>query len=269
MTAKYPVFIIGSPRSGTSALIDALLSAGYKGYREGNFLQLMPMIGAMIDRHFATFGQDGVEVMATHVDLKALKEEINEVFAGVVNRLHPTPPWVDKSGNPEMMAGIPALRKLWPDSHFIFAKRRAIENVVSRMKKFSHHNFEYHCRDWARNMTAWRGMRENVPEGKRLEVDQQDMIQDPAGTAMRLAAFLDLSDERSKELETTFVESRPQQTSAGTAERVLSLSNIWSEPERATFMKICSGEMQAFGYSYDEKYWNAAPPAVPLSDSKG
>src|SRR3954469_5424274 len=173
MPAKYPVFIIGSPRSGTSALIGALLGVGYNGYREGNFLQLMPMIGAMIDRHFATFGQDGAEVLVTHVDPKALKEAINEVFAGFVNRLHPNPPWVDKSGNPEMIGAIPALMKLWPDSHFVFAKRRAIENIVSRLKKFSQHNFEYHCRDWARNMQAWRIMRDNVPKASRLEVDQQ------------------------------------------------------------------------------------------------
>ena len=35
---KFPVFVVGSPRSGTSILVDALFSAGYKGFREGSFL---------------------------------------------------------------------------------------------------------------------------------------------------------------------------------------------------------------------------------------
>lgn len=260
MAAKYPVFIIGSPRSGTSALVDALLGVGYNGFREGNFLQLMPMIGAMIDRHFATFGQDGLQVLVSHVDRQALKEAINEAFAGFVNRLHPDPPWVDKSGNPEMIDAIPALMKLWPDSHFVFAKRRAIENVVSRLKKFSQHNFEYHCRDWARNMAAWRVMRGNVPEAMRVEIDQQELIRDPAGSAARLAAFLDLSADSRGKLQALFQGNRPQQTAAGTAERVLSLADLWDEPQRAIFAKICGAEMDAYGYSTDANYWKA--PAV-------
>lgn len=33
--SHYPVFVVGSPRSGTSILVDGLLSVGYKGFREG------------------------------------------------------------------------------------------------------------------------------------------------------------------------------------------------------------------------------------------
>ena len=32
-----PLFIVGSPRSGTSILVMALRAAGYRGFNEGNF----------------------------------------------------------------------------------------------------------------------------------------------------------------------------------------------------------------------------------------
>ncbi len=36
-----PLFIVGSPRSGTSVLVDAAFAAGFKGFREGNLLGLL------------------------------------------------------------------------------------------------------------------------------------------------------------------------------------------------------------------------------------
>ena len=40
-TPRYPVFIVGSARSGTSALVDGLMSVDYHGYREGTLLSLI------------------------------------------------------------------------------------------------------------------------------------------------------------------------------------------------------------------------------------
>jgi len=116
-------------------------------------------------------------------------------------------------------------------------------------------------------MQSWRAMRDKVPQDSRLEVDQQEMIRDSAAAAERLAAFLDLSDEHRRKLEALLARNRPQQTSAGTAERVLSLSEIWDEPSRSLFRAICGPEMEAFGYSFDENYWSAA--ASPAAATQG
>ena len=244
-----------SPRSGTSALVDALLGVGYHGYREGNLLSLLPVLAKTVDRHWAVFGKGGAEVLVSNVDPEKLKAKIALIFKDVVDALNPVAPWMDKSGNPEMIEAIPFLLTLWPDSRFIFAKRRALENVVSRLQKFPGYNFEYHCRDWAKNMATWRVRRQSLPADCWVEIDQQDMIREPEASAARLAELLNLSVGQRDALSAIFARSRPQQTADGTAQRVLSLDATWSEHQRQLFKALCGPEMKAYGYSLDDSYW--------------
>lgn len=236
-------------------MADFLLSAGYQGYREGNFLTLLTTLYRFIDRHFAAFGQAGPQVMVSLVDTETLKASIAGIFRDETNRLNPVEPWFDKSGNPEMIEAIPTLLKLWPEAHFIFAKRRAIENIVSRLKKFPHLDFEYHCRDWARNMNAWRRMRDQIPEGRAIEIDQQELVRDPETAAGRMGDLLGLTDAQRATLTGTFSRGRPQQTEDGSAQRVLALSGLWTEAQRSQFESICGPEMKSYGYSLDGLYW--------------
>jgi hypothetical protein len=154
-----------------------------------------------------------------------------------------------------MIAAIPALRRFWPDSVFIFAKRRAIENVLSRVRKFPAHTFEHHCADWAKNMAAWRKVREQLPPEVFMEVDQQAMIQKPESTARALSAFLSLDAAREPDLVRTFQTNRPQQTFDGSAARVATLEQTeWTDAQISLFLRHCKTEMDAFGYSTDEEY---------------
>ena len=50
-----PVFIVGSPRSGTSALADVLWHIGYHGFGEGHFLTLLRDIDTIVDQHYVRF----------------------------------------------------------------------------------------------------------------------------------------------------------------------------------------------------------------------
>src|SRR5208283_5389393 len=127
------------------------------------------------DRHLDLFGQPHPQVLAAQIDRKLLHGQIADVFKQFTDRLNAGPLWFDKSGNVDMIRAVPTLKRLWPDSVYLFAKRRGIENVVSRVSKFWAHDFEYHCADWAKNMAAWRETRERIPADAYLEVDQQDL----------------------------------------------------------------------------------------------
>src|SRR5579863_4773012 len=129
---RHPVFIVGSPRSGTSALVDVMRSIGYKGFREGNFLSLLHTIDEIVDRHYVWFPGNDKRVLVSNVDKNGLKTKLFESLRNVVNTLNPEEPWFDKTGNPQMILAIPILRDLWPGAVFVFAKRRGIENVISR-----------------------------------------------------------------------------------------------------------------------------------------
>jgi len=252
---KSPVFIVGSPRSGTSVLVAALSRVGYQGHREGNFLPLMMIIGRAVDRFFAVGGKKNPNTLVAHVDPARLKGGIEDVFKALTEELNRSPLWFDKSGNHEMIRAVPILRRLWPDSVFIFAKRRAIENVLSRIKKFPRRDFEYHCADWARNMSAWREVRPQLPAGSYLEVDQQDLIRDTEAISAKISGLLELAPGQAQKLVRTFKSARPQETATGSATQTYTLETLgWSEVQLAIFKKHCEPEMQAYGYALSSEY---------------
>lgn len=259
-TSRSPVFVVGSPRSGTSVLAAALRQADYHGFHEGNFVGLIDHFDRITDNYYRSFATGDPHVMISKIDKELFKTQVHQVFKRMVDRLNPLAPWFDKSCNPDVIRNIPVLLKLWPAAHFIFARRRGIENVLSRLRKFPHHNFEYHCKDWANNMSAWRTVRQAIPNLKAVEIDQQDMIRTPDTVANQLAAFLAISPHLQTRMVDTFRAERPQRTAEGTAERVLALrSTGWSRAEIDLFTEHCGEEMDLFGYTMDEQYRQPCP----------
>jgi hypothetical protein len=255
-----PLFVVGSPRSGTSIVVMALLAAGYSGYNEGNFLGLLTHLRRVTNNYFDTFWTDDPFTMISRIDRQEFMASIAELFRRILDRENPVAPWLDKSGNPDVIRLIPVLVELWPSAHFIFAKRRGIENITSRVKKFPMYNFEYHCKDWAANMSVWRTVRRDLPSLPCLEVDQQDILRKAAATATQLGDFLNLAAPQRARLLAAFRKERPQQTDAGSTERVLTLQTTrWSPQQVELFMKHCKQEMDLFGYTLDESYRVSVP----------
>jgi len=253
--SRNPVFIVGSPRSGTSATVDALLAAGYQGFREGNFLSLAYRISSDIDHHFRVFDIGTTEVLMGCVDKEALKRKINDLFCSIVNALNPRDLWFDKTGGAEMIRFLLPVLEMWPTAVVIFSKRRGIENVVSRLRKFPAVSFEQHCTDWAKTMAAWRQIRQTLSADRFLEVDQYDMIRQPSSISSALARFLDLDRDRERAMEAMLQSTRAQETEAGSATQLRTLDAAgWSDGQKEIFLKHCAAEMTAFGYTLGADY---------------
>jgi len=250
---RSPVFIVGSPRSGTSALVDALLYAGYNGFREGSFMSMITPIQETIDRHFSIYAYDS-QVLVSHANADSLKWRVAEILAETQSALNQHP-WFDKTCNPVMILAIPVLRRLWPDSAFVFAKRRGIENILSRLAKFPYHTFEFHCTDWARNMSAWRSVRSGIPADSFIEVEQQEILLEPGKVARDLVRLLGLRQEYQAPLETALQATRAQETAPGTSGRRFTLGTTgWSQEMITIFLQECAEEMAAYGYTTDQRY---------------
>jgi hypothetical protein len=250
-----PLFIVGSPRSGTSVLVDAVFAAGFKGFREGNLLGLLQPIRDKVDSHFRTFGRENPNVLAAQLRPQTIYSSILEVFKQTLDALNPAPPWVDKTCNTPIILVLPDLLPLWPDCRIIFAKRRGIENIRSRMKKFPEREFSYHCRDWASNMSAWRTVRERLEPWRYREIDQRDLIEAPGVAAAEIAALLSLNASAQARMAHVLATLRPQQTAPGTADQVASLQDAgWTENQVAEFLRTCGREMECFGYTLDGTY---------------
>jgi len=235
------------------------LSAGYNGYREGNFLGLINEISTRIDRHFRTFGTTHSSILTAHLRPDRLKEEIFLRIRALVDELNPMAPWLDKTGNPDMILALPWLFRLWPSCYVIFARRRGIENILSRTKKFASLDFTYHCADWARNMAAWREVRPTLPAARWIEIDQREIASDPQGVAERLGRLLKLDHAQVATLHSRFASERPQQTDEGSADRVYTLEETgWGPDQVAIFLRVCGPEMESYGYDTGS-YWKSEP----------
>jgi hypothetical protein len=253
-----PLFIVGSPRSGTSVLVDAAFAAGFKGFREGNLLGLLQPLRDQVDTYFRRFGTENPRVLTAHVRPETIYNPMLEIFRQTLETFNPERPWVDKTCNMPTILVLPDLVSLWPDCRVLFAKRRGIENVLSRMKKFPERDFSYHCRDWALTMSAWRRVRERLEPWRYREVDQRDLIERPDVAAAEIATLLSLNTSAQARMAHVFVTLRPQQTAPGTAEQVASLQHVgWTQNEVEEFLRVCGQEMECFGYTLDLTYRKA------------
>jgi hypothetical protein len=154
-----------------------------------------------------------------------------------------------------MIEAAPILRELWPSSVIVFVKRRGIENVISRMKKFPDDSFESHCAGWAGSMAAWRRIRQQLPQGCFIEVEQQDMIHRPEPTVRSLCAFLQVDEGVVAAACKVMSVPGPQESEKDSASRTLSLAESgWTVEQTEVFLKHCESEMKQFGYTMDARY---------------
>jgi hypothetical protein len=253
--SKYPVFIVGSPRSGTSILVSAMQNAGYFGYNEGNFLTLVRIVEMHVERFFKAQGSTHPRVLTSHIDQAELVFKLATVMAETAESKQQRSPWFDKTGSMQMVEAMPILYRIWPSARFIFAKRRGLENIVSRVVKFPRHDFTYHCVNWAGTMAAWSRIRAEHPEVPGIEVDQRDISDAPEETARMIGAFLELDREAQGRMSATMTRDRPQETRPGSASRVITLAETgWTDEQIAIFERECGAQMRAYGYTTDETY---------------
>jgi hypothetical protein len=74
------------------------------------------------------------------------------------------------------------MKELWPNARFIFIKRRVIENVLSRQRKFPEDTTERHYSDWTAVMTAWLAVH-GMLAAAALEIEHRQLVPEPDAAA--------------------------------------------------------------------------------------
>ncbi len=257
-----PVFILGSARSGTSAVAQGLLSATpYRGFGEGHFFDLLAHLAVASDRFYAAKGQDWSgerPTMAARIDRDFANGGIDSIAMQAARATFPGGLWLDKTPNTDMIHLAPRFARIWPGARFIFMRRRAIDNIASRLRKFGY-DFARNCEEWAASMEAWLSVRDGLGD-RAIELDQITLLGAPEQAAAEIGALLDLTAVQRTRLAQQFTVERPEQT-AGDAADPLSLDSMgWPAPWLEAFERRCGPMMRAYGYGTGTAYFESAPP---------
>ena len=251
-----PVFVLGSARSGTSAMAQALNSATrYKGFGEGHLLDMLPDLLRAVREHYQhRAGKKRLPTLLAAVPQAQSEAVIAQGFAQLMRGLYPSGCWMDKTPGPDMTRAAPSLRQVWPEARFIHMRRRGIENVNSRRRKFPGRSFREHCDDWIESVTAWESARPLLA-GVALEVDQLVLAREPDRVVQVLAPFLSLDANEEGRLRQALATDRPERTSPVFG-RPLALADLsWSTEERGLFHDVCGTVMQKLGYALTDDYF--------------
>lgn len=267
--SQFPVFVLGAPRSGTTAVTQALLRLKqFDGVEEDHLLELAYGLTDIVNAHFATLAEvrgrylAPEEIARLHtldrlVDAGVITAGIRGVFIDAIRSTFKSVHWVAKTPNATMILAAPLLRQMWPHARFIFMKRRAIENVASRSRKFHTEEFQDHCIAWADAMWSWLVVRQQLA-GSAIELDQMLLAREPGRAATAIGAHLGLTADDIAALEMTFAHDRPEQTSEAIDVTLTSAELEWSPEQRQEFETTCGPMMAEFGYDYDSYYREGA-----------
>jgi Sulfotransferase family len=254
-----PVFVLGAARSGTSAMAQALLKSGeFEGFNEGHCLWMLSKFLETIHGFYEFNGVDSQPdrfTMLAHVPYTYMTSAVRAIFVSATAEMFAGKRWIDKTPKPEMIEAAVLMKELWPNARFLFMKRRAIENVVSRLKKFPTLSFEQLCSDWAKSMEAWLVVRDLLGSSC-IELDQRTLAQSPKEVSMALSRFLGMSEEGCSRFTRALCEDFPERTSDLDAPCMSIQSVDWPQGTIKTFRKICGPMMGAFGYGYGAEYFS-------------
>jgi hypothetical protein len=261
---QHPVFVLGAARSGTSAISTALLKTRYyQGFGEGH---LLPLAHALVltcasyyrDRSMAL--EQGTFIRQVPQNLFAMS--IRAAFINLVRSTFASTHWLDKTPTKAMVYAAPLMREIWPNARFIFLRRRAVENVVSRMRKFPRTLFRDHCQDWAAVMEAWLNVRTELADAA-IELDHLSLAREPAMIGKQVGDFLGLPRDVQDKFVNSLVSDRLEQTSEAPTS-VYRLDELaWPSEDLKEFRTICGAMMKAYGYSFDD-----ASPTATIQQKK-
>ena len=239
---KQQIFVLGSPRSGTSELGSTLASQ----------LQL-PWLG---EGHAAPLFAQAAEAMAG--DRKSANGFVRDIaeqdYARVIvetaqkayYNIHASASFVDKTPGIPMIAAAPFLLQCFPKAKWIYLSRNGIANVLSRLEKFGG-SFDSHCLDWAGAMNLWDEIRKKLPHS--LELRQEDMLERPDQVGAALASYLE-EPSLVTNLALSLRKGSTERTGAGIGRQSLAETG-WSPDQMNRFRRLCGPTMDKFGYSFD------------------
>lgn len=248
---KYPVIIVGAPRSGTSMMASLLrIRLGYMGHHEGHFFALLNTILRHIEQRKKILRPQfkGEQEVLMLDGTKHIRQDLIDLFKKYIVQVYGDKPWVIKTPGLEGVKAVALIKEIYPEAKIIFMKRRGIENVISHTKKFGNGQFrKNYCKNWANCFTTF--MTKNQL-GDYLIIDQLAYLDCPDLVAKTLIDYLALENiPHVQRIITHYITTLPiERTSKLTSEYIPLEETTWSEHNKTAFLEICENAMRLGNY---------------------
>lgn len=258
-----PVFVVGSPRSGTSIAANTLREVLHsKHSSETHIITAFADIETQLNKNFYNSRASQINGMALSSFPKSyVKAELIKLIRGAFSTTYMNSFFIDKTPGKLMISMLDLALYAFPKAKIVFCKRRAIENVISRMDKFPTMSFQQHLEGWVKCFSEWTAIKLKMSSILKtrnwyVELDQYHIANSPRSAASKLACLLGLDIKLEVKISEKFSTNKPE-TKNLSIRPIKSLASAeWSDEERSLFLKICQPTMTEQGYSLDEYYFS-------------
>jgi hypothetical protein len=255
------LFIVGTTRSGTSAIRNAIAETRFKGPGEGHSVGLLGVISDAIETYF----YENRAALPQGTMLAAWKRDVfwNDISAAYTKQIREfvsTGDFIDKTPNILPIRYASLIEASLEDVRFIYCRRRGVDNVLSKCRKWPELPFLEHCTEWTDINDAWDNVKLRL-SSPALEAEYYDLATAPEVLTGRIGDFLELSTADRAVLMTELSKGRP------TGDPWVSLANTgWSEAQMEEFRAVCGPAMERCGYGYDS-YWASESNDLTADDA--
>jgi hypothetical protein len=244
------IFILGSPRSGTSALLHALKEVfSLQGREEGH---LFPVFTSILHtfHEYSTRFKRSPDLLSSCLDTDHFRRHILEYIRGIYKSVHGTGGFIDKTPGAESIVAARLIKETFPKSRILMVRRNGIDYSCSFSKKFCV-SIHAAAQSWATCMRALEVARRNC--GDFLEIDHSELLLDPESASCKIARYLGRPEQRGS-LATVLSQTRVETSAPGGVnfrKAPSRLSDVcWTELEKIQFRETCGPLMLKFGYDF-------------------
>jgi hypothetical protein len=178
-----PIFVIGSPRSGTTLL--RLVLDSHPRISCGEETHFLRELETIVGRHWDLVASYGLERSWWLAHLRDFYAGFQDEVLARSGKAR----WAEK--DPTYTLRLEFIEELFPDALYVHLLRDGHDVVASFRDRWGYRSAARAARtEWARYVIAARGLAERVGPSRFLELRYERLVEDPAAEARRLFAFL-------------------------------------------------------------------------------
>jgi len=165
-----PIFILGSGRSGTSAMTGALKVSGIAGFHEGH---VFPLMNEMAQRIWTLALWDKADAASLNTRADTVKLVVKTCFDQTYGDIG-SQTWLDKTADHLMIHCVPFLAAMFPHARFLSLTRHPIAVAESRRRKFGETPY-FSMLEWKKCVIAWNQHKHLLNPSNYIECDAREL----------------------------------------------------------------------------------------------